>query len=160
MLAVALIVELTAVVLTLARTGPASSLWTDLARTSLFLLWIGFGCAAVLCVLRPRLGRFSLPVASSLALGAMVAVVALVTEVALWLTRSPWFGVQGGALSAPPEAWRFRIGNLGDRPDRRRAWRCAISTSPASGAATSSCRPRRACTRCRRASVRISSSTA
>ena len=111
-LAVALIVELTAVVLTLAHTGPTSSLWTDLARTSLFLLWIGFGCAAVLCVLRPRLGRFSLPVASSLALGAMVAVVALVTEVALWLTRSPWFGVQGGALSAPPEAWRFRIGNL------------------------------------------------
>ena len=75
-LAVALIVELTAVVLTLARTGPASSLWTDLARTSLFLLWIGFGCAAALCVLRPRLGRFSLPVASNLALGAMVAVVA------------------------------------------------------------------------------------
>jgi two-component system sensor histidine kinase AlgZ len=111
-LAVALIVELTAVVLTLAHTGPTSSLWTDLARTSLFLLWIGFGCAAVLCLLRPRLGRFSLPVASSLALGAMVAVVALVTEVALWLTRSPWFGAQGGALAAPPEAWRFRIGNL------------------------------------------------
>jgi two-component system sensor histidine kinase AlgZ len=111
-LAVALIVELTAVVLTLAHTGPTSSLWTDLARTSLFLLWIGFGCAAVLCLLRPRLGRFSLPVASSLALGAMVAVVALVTEVALWLTRSPWFGAQGGPLAAPPEAWRFRIGNL------------------------------------------------
>ena len=111
-LAVALIVELTAVVLTLARTGLTSSLWTDLARTSLFLLWIGFGCAAVLCVLRPRLDRLSLQAGSGIALGAMVAVVALVTEVALWLTRSPWFGAQGGPLAAPAEAWRFRIGNL------------------------------------------------
>jgi two-component system sensor histidine kinase AlgZ len=111
-LAVALIVELTAVVLTLARTGPMPTLWTDLARTSLFLLWIGLGCAALLCLLRRHLDRLTLPLASTIVLVAMVAVVALVTEAALWLTRSPWFGVQGGPLAAPPEAWRFRVGNL------------------------------------------------
>jgi two-component system sensor histidine kinase AlgZ len=111
-LAVALIVELTAVVLTLARTGPTTQLWTDLARTSLFLLWIGFGCAALLCVLRPRLGHLALPLASGIALAAMVAVVALVTEASLWLTHGAWFGAQRSALSAPGEVWRFRIGNL------------------------------------------------
>jgi two-component system sensor histidine kinase AlgZ len=111
-LAVALIVELTAVVLTLARTGPTFMLWTDLARTSLFLLWIGFGCAAVLCWLRRWLEHLALPLASAIALGAMVAVVALVTEVSLWLTNGPWLGPPGRALGAPPEVWRFRIGNL------------------------------------------------
>ena len=111
-LAVTLIVELTALVLAVARTGPNASLWTDLARTSLFLLWIGFGCAAVLCALRPRLGRLTLAAASAIALVAMVGVVAAVTETALWLTRSPWFGAQGGTLAAPAAAWQFRVGNL------------------------------------------------
>jgi two-component system sensor histidine kinase AlgZ len=111
-LAVALIVELTAVVLTLARTGPSAQLWTDLARTSLFLLWIGFGCAALLCLLRPRLGRLSLPLASAVALLSMVAVVAAVSEVSLWLAHGSWFGAPRGTLSTPGETWRFRIANL------------------------------------------------
>ncbi|MFO1265513.1 MAG: histidine kinase [Rubrivivax sp.] len=110
-LAVALICELTAVVLTLARTGPTAQLWTDLARTSLFLLWIGFGCAALLCALRPRLGRLALPLASGIALGAMVAVVAIVSEASLWMAHGAWFGAPPGALAAA-EAWRFRLGNL------------------------------------------------
>ena len=36
-----LIVELTALVLTLARQTVLVDFWTDLVRTSLFLLWIG-----------------------------------------------------------------------------------------------------------------------
>jgi two-component system sensor histidine kinase AlgZ len=112
-LAIALIVELTAVVLSLARIGPSTALWIDLARTSLFLLWIGFGCAAVLCVLRKHLDGWSLPVASIIALGLMVAVVALVTEASLWLMHNPWFSVQGGAGATPSAAWHFRLGNLG-----------------------------------------------
>ena len=111
-LAVALICELTAVVLTLARTGPVAQLWTDLARTSLFLLWIGFGCAALLCALRPHLGRLSLPLASGIALGAMVAVVAAVSEASLWMAHGAWFGSPPGVLAHTGEAWRFRLGNL------------------------------------------------
>jgi two-component system sensor histidine kinase AlgZ len=111
-LAVALICELTAVVLTLARTGPTAQLWMDLARTSLFLLWIGLGCAALLCALRHYLGRLSLPLASGVALGAMVAVVAAVSEVSLWMAHGAWFGAPRSALSAAGETWRFRLGNL------------------------------------------------
>ena len=44
-----LIVELTALVLTLARQSALVDFWTDLARTSLFLLWIGLAGAALLC---------------------------------------------------------------------------------------------------------------
>ncbi|MCC7461049.1 MAG: histidine kinase [Gammaproteobacteria bacterium] len=111
-LAVALICELTAVVLTLARAGPTAQLWTDLARTSLFLLWIGLGCAALLCALRRHLGRLSLPLASGIALGAMVAAIAVVSEVSLWMAHGTWFGAPHSNLATATAAWRFRIGNL------------------------------------------------
>ena len=45
-LAIVLIVELTAFVLTLARQSAAVDFWTDLVRTTLFLLWIGLAGAA------------------------------------------------------------------------------------------------------------------
>ena len=50
-LVVVLISELVAVVLTLARAGIgyAVPFWVDLARNSLFMLWIGLSSAAVLC---------------------------------------------------------------------------------------------------------------
>ena len=48
-LAIVLIVELTALVTTLARGDVAIGFWTDLARTSLFLLWIGLIGAGLLC---------------------------------------------------------------------------------------------------------------
>jgi len=51
-LAIVLIGELTAFVLTLARQSPAVDFWTDLVRTSMFLLWIGLAGAALLCALR------------------------------------------------------------------------------------------------------------
>jgi two-component system sensor histidine kinase AlgZ len=56
-LAVVLIVELTAIVLTLARQSVLVDFWTDLVRTSLFLLWIGLAGAGVLCAMRARLAR-------------------------------------------------------------------------------------------------------
>ena len=51
-LAVVLIAELLALVLALARRPVGGPFWIDLARTSLFLLWIGLLCAAVLCLSR------------------------------------------------------------------------------------------------------------
>src|SRR3981189_401313 len=51
-LAIVLIGELTAFVPTLARQSPAVDFWTDLVRTSMFLLWIGLAGAALLCALR------------------------------------------------------------------------------------------------------------
>jgi hypothetical protein len=54
-LAIVLIVELTALVLTLARQSMLVDFWTDLVRTSLFLLWIGLTGAGLLCLLRQQL---------------------------------------------------------------------------------------------------------
>ncbi len=49
MLAVVLIVELVALMFAIARQALHGSFWLDLAGSSLFLLWIGLSCAAVLC---------------------------------------------------------------------------------------------------------------
>src|SRR5688572_25397661 len=72
-LAIVLIVELTALVLALARNEAALDFWTDLARTSLFLLWIGLTGAALLCWSSSRLKRLSAG-RSSMAVLAMVTV--------------------------------------------------------------------------------------
>ena len=59
-LAVVIICELTALVLALARNEVALGFWPDLARTSMFLLWIGLFGAGLLCGLRGYLNRQSL----------------------------------------------------------------------------------------------------
>lgn len=96
-LAVVLIAELVAVLLTLARFGITAGFWPDLARTSLFLLWAGLGSAAVLCAARPRLQQLDVRRGSALALGLMLLVTALVTEAAWWLgtTSGRLLGMSG-----------------------------------------------------------------
>ena len=87
-LAVVLIAELVALFLTLARIGISGLFWTDLARTSLFLLWAGLGTAAALCAARGALSKLDVLRGSLLALLLMLAVTALVTEGAWWLSAS------------------------------------------------------------------------
>ena len=87
-LAVVLIAELVALFLTLARIGISPDFWTDLARTSLFLLWAGLGAAAALCAARGPLSRLDVLRGSLLALLLMLLVTALVTEGAWWLAAS------------------------------------------------------------------------
>jgi len=95
--AVVVIVQLVALMLTLAGSGTAS-FWTDLARTSLFLLWVGLACAAVLCTSRTKLARLPSGQAASLALGLLVATIAVVSELVFqlgrWLARS--YGTTAG----------------------------------------------------------------
>ena len=83
-----LIVELTAFVLTLARQNPAVDFWTDLARTSLFLLWIGLASAALLCLVNRRLARLSVPQASIVVLLLIATVIAAVSTCAFLLGRA------------------------------------------------------------------------
>src|SRR5256885_16079171 len=71
-LAIVLIVELTAFVLTLARQSLAVDFWTDLVRTSVFLLWIGLAGAALLCALRAPLARSTAAGGSAGGLGALI----------------------------------------------------------------------------------------
>lgn len=90
-LAVVLIAELTAVVITLARDNSGVGFWTDLARTSLFLLWIGLAGAALLCASRRYLSRQSVVRGSALVLGLVAAVVAGVSEIAWQAGQTTWF---------------------------------------------------------------------
>jgi two-component system sensor histidine kinase AlgZ len=112
-LAVVLIVTLTAIVLTVARQEAALNFWIDLARTALFLLWVGLGSAALLCVLRPRLAALPLPLASAVALGSMLAVIAAVSAATLWLGGSALLGARTSNVLLPSNAWRFFAANLG-----------------------------------------------
>ena len=109
-LAVVLIAELVAMLLTLARFGLSANFWPDLARTSLFLLWVALGTAAVLCVVRPRLTRLDVRRGSAIALGIILAVTAIVTEAAWWLaaTAGRLLGLGAGDLGADHAAFLLR----------------------------------------------------
>ncbi|MBX3704358.1 MAG: histidine kinase [Steroidobacteraceae bacterium] len=87
LLAVVLIAELVAVLLTLARHGISAAFWPDLARTSLFLLWTGLGISALLCAFRGVLGRMDVAKGSALAMFLMLLVTALVTGGAWWFAE-------------------------------------------------------------------------
>lgn len=84
-LAVVLIVELLALVLTVARQPFHTDFWTDLSSTSLFLLWQGLGSAAVLCRLRSWLTQFAAPRAYALTLAILLVTAAVVAEAVLLL---------------------------------------------------------------------------
>ena len=88
-LMVVLISELVAMVLTLARAGIGYEVpfWLDLARNSLFLLWIGLLSAAVLCYGRPLFARLGVARGTTLALLLLLLVTAIVSEVAWWADR-------------------------------------------------------------------------
>jgi len=81
-LAVVLIVELVALVFAIARQALHDNFWTDLATTSLFLLWVGLTCTAVLCRARTWLHSLSTSRAVTVMLVLLVTTIGLVSEVA------------------------------------------------------------------------------
>ena len=85
-LAIVIICELTALVLALARNQAALGFWPDLARTSMFLLWIGLFGAGMLCVLRSYLNRMSLARGSAIVLLLTAVLVAIISSVASSVT--------------------------------------------------------------------------
>jgi two-component system sensor histidine kinase AlgZ len=111
-LAVVLIVELTAFVLTVSRQNLAVDFWTDLARTSLFLLWIGLAGAALLCALRARLARLTVTAGSAAALALITAVVAAVSLCVYLIGRTRVVLESSGALLFPPEPRSFVVRNV------------------------------------------------
>ncbi len=112
-LAVVLISELVAIVLTLARQELEHGFWIDLARTSLFLLWIGLSSATVLCYSRPYLARVSVARASLISLALLVAVTLVISEVTYWLGKSWFSALETGVASLfPAEHASFLLRNL------------------------------------------------
>jgi len=107
-----LIVELTAFVLTLARGNPGADFWADLARTSLFLLWIGIAGTAVLCTLKNPLARLSVAQGSAVVFLIIATVIALVSGCALFIGRTYLIEDLGLTGLFPHNASQFLSRNL------------------------------------------------
>jgi two-component system, LytTR family, sensor histidine kinase AlgZ len=107
-----LIVELTAFVLTLARQSPAVDFWTDLARTSLFLLSIGLAGAALLCLMNKRLGRLNVAQGSAVVFLLIAAVIAVVSCCAFLIGRTDMIVELGVAELFPRNPGLFLSRNL------------------------------------------------
>lgn len=112
-LAVVLIVELVALVFAIARQALHDNFWTDLATSSLFLLWIGLGCAAVLCRTRKWLHTLSTERAATIAIFMLVATVGIVSEVVFQLGRFWSLGLENTEPSIfPHDHAGFLLRNL------------------------------------------------
>jgi two-component system sensor histidine kinase AlgZ len=106
-LAIVLMSVLLGLVLSLARQTVHGHFWFDLARTSVYLLWVGLLCAGVLCRARPWLARHDARRASAWALALMIGTVALVSEAVYWF-GVVWAGRLGGASQLFPRShWSF-----------------------------------------------------
>jgi two-component system sensor histidine kinase AlgZ len=112
-LGVVLIVELTALVLSLARENDRVGFWTELARTSLFLLWIGLVVAGTLCVARRRLGTMDVARGSAVVLALVAAVVAVISEVTFRLGSSGAVDPEPLSGLFPHERFAFIARNVG-----------------------------------------------
>ncbi len=103
-----LIVELTALIVTLGRANTGMGFWTDLARTSMFLLWIGLAGAGLLCALRGYLNKQSVERGSMLVLGLMVFLVVIISEIALRIgSLDDAFGAERHT-----DRWSFIVSNV------------------------------------------------
>ncbi|MEZ5474018.1 MAG: histidine kinase [Steroidobacteraceae bacterium] len=107
-----LIVELTALVITLGRSSSGIDFWTDLARTSFFLLWVGLAGAGTLCALRSYLNAQTVSRGSGFVLALSGTLVAIISIVALWVGSLDMGGYTGlnGDQSATP--WSFVARNV------------------------------------------------
>ena len=112
--AVVLVVELVAIMLTLGRQGLSEPFWTELARTSLFLLWIGLASAGFMCLVRPGLARLSKNMASVIAFGLLLLITGAVSEATYWLGEY-WSSktVPGTSSLFPQDRGMFLLRNLG-----------------------------------------------
>jgi two-component system sensor histidine kinase AlgZ len=111
-LVVVVVAELVAVVLAIARVGLHPQFLPDLARTSLFLLWIALGSAAALCWLRPRLAALGIERGSVATLGVLLVVTGLVSEAAWWAAARGYAAVADPAGFAARSHVAFTLGNL------------------------------------------------
>jgi two-component system, LytTR family, sensor histidine kinase AlgZ len=111
-LAVVLIVELVAIIFAIARQALHSNFWVDLAGCSLFLLWIGLSCSAVLCRARPWLHTLSAARAGFIALGILVVTVGIVSEAVYRVGRVWGAGLEDAGGVFPMDHSGFLLRNL------------------------------------------------
>jgi two-component system sensor histidine kinase AlgZ len=111
--AVVLIAEMVAILFALARQSLQQNFWIDLASCSLFLLWLGLGCAAVLCRARTWLQQMPVARASTIALSLLMLCVIIVSEV-VYRFGQYWSPGESSSLTMfPTEHAAFVLRNLG-----------------------------------------------
>jgi len=110
--ATVLIVELTALVLALAHNGDTLDFWTDLARTSLFLLWIGLAGAGLLCALSSRLKQLDAVQISLTVLVTTTTLIAAISILAFAFGRSSLAYDTGVTELFPARLWPFTLRNM------------------------------------------------
>ncbi|MEX2516812.1 MAG: histidine kinase [Gammaproteobacteria bacterium] len=86
--AVILIAELLAIVLTLTHPGNSTERFEQLALNSLFVQWVALMCTAVLCLLRQPLNRLPDIWSALLSYCTMLVITLLVAATAWWLLQS------------------------------------------------------------------------
>jgi two-component system sensor histidine kinase AlgZ len=111
-LLILVIVALTGVLLALAGTGFSPQFWGDLARKLMFLLWTGLAGAALLCAVRRQIAARGALAGAFLVLGLVVALVAVVSELAWRVLNSPTFNPYSLLGAAPTGHWPFLARNL------------------------------------------------
>lgn len=109
-LAVVLISELLALMLTLARASEVPFL-NELARISFLVQWLGLTSAGLLCAVRRRIARFSV-VAVTVVVFALIAANTVVLSLAA-VAIGEWIDVRGlGSVFDLSAAWPFVARNL------------------------------------------------
>ena len=88
LLAVLVIVSLTAILLALSSAGFDPIFLTELAHGLMFLVWVGLGGAALLCRLRGSIATQSVARGSALVLGTLALLIAVLSEAAWWVLAS------------------------------------------------------------------------
>ena len=111
-LAIVLIVELTALVITLSSFNREIGFWVALARTSLFLIWIGLMGTAALCWSRGVLRNLSVARVSTAVIALIGAVVAGVSTLAWWAGRTDMVETLGLTQLFPQSLPDFALRNL------------------------------------------------
>ena len=111
-LAIVLIVELTALVITLSSFDEEVGFWLELSRTSLFLIWIGLTGTAALCWSRGILRNLTPARVSITVLALIAAVVTGVSALAWWAGRTDLVETIGLAPLFPHAFMGFALRNL------------------------------------------------
>lgn len=108
-LAVVLVSELLAFVFSLVRSAGTDFL-TELARISMLMQWLGLTSAALLCLLRLRLGRASTGITTVVVLGIVLVNILILSIAMNWAGR--WLGAGETLGMFPAETRLFVIRNL------------------------------------------------
>jgi len=112
-MALVIMSQLIAVILSLARVSPDISLFADLGKTSLLMFWMTMSSALVLTLARPILSRLDVIRATCLGFGLVLINIAVVSELIVWVGN--FIGVDQVDIPFeifPTDHWEFIARNL------------------------------------------------